>query len=261
MPPTTSAVYLVDRDAEHASDSRYSNGKINFALDNMPTARTPWPFSIGQALEDFEVSATVNGGIASASYRRDGVNELSSSAPGWRQVSGPGTITFGNPAGANTGLTADQDGTYVVEFTAVDEEPDGESAYIAQARAVYVEGDGSGEGGDPPDGGGGDPPPSNSGDVRTVSGVLVRSSSAQLSGYVPDPTRGESTLAYILSDNSYRFFDGSAWVAFRAEAEATTLPSYGTLDAANAALAPGTLFRYDGTETERAEGSVGVATQ
>jgi hypothetical protein len=116
----TRRLYLVQRGRDNGGDPNENDGKLfTYSVDPLgggggPTNQAPIVSAGNDLARDLAASASLDGTVSD-----DGLpsGTLTTS---WSKVSGPGTVSFGNPNAIDTTATFSSVGTYVVRLTAND---------------------------------------------------------------------------------------------------------------------------------------------
>ena len=118
-------VVLHAKDLGHTHPPEYWNGRFDFFRKHFPsTLNAPWPWTptttgyfadAGTDISSSGSSTTLNGSI-----QVDGA-ENNSFPVEWKVVQGPGSVNFSNANAKNTDASFSASGTYVLSFTAFDD--------------------------------------------------------------------------------------------------------------------------------------------
>ena len=104
--PADGSYTIQSRATDNANNVETPGTGVTVAVDNTPPAVSAGGDKAANAVFTQTATATdATSGVASVS---------------WSKVSGPGTITFGTPTALSTTISANGDGTYVIQFTATD---------------------------------------------------------------------------------------------------------------------------------------------
>ncbi|MEV6286309.1 PKD domain-containing protein [Kribbella sp. NPDC051770] len=111
--PSQWNLYLVDRGVDNDTNPAENDGK----LYEMSVALPPIPNLVPVVSAGADKSTHVGAPVA---LRAEVWDDGPSTSVGWQLVSGPGTVTFGTPAAAETAATFSAPGTYVVRASGSD---------------------------------------------------------------------------------------------------------------------------------------------
>lgn len=122
----TPKILLHALELDHSHPEEYWVGRYDFFRRFFPstlnTASFPYAPSTQGYLIDAGDDLVIQGNNTSLSgiIEKDNVVNGSNLNPFWKKKSGPGTVSFSNPNNYNSTATFSQTGTYVLEFTGVD---------------------------------------------------------------------------------------------------------------------------------------------
>ena len=116
--PTEMSIYIVDRGVDNNADPNENDGRV-FEMSGSqspPVNQAPLINSGSDQTITLPGNATLD-----ATVNDDGLpNPPANVTTTWSRTSGPGTVTFGNPAAVDTTASFSSDGTYVLRLTAND---------------------------------------------------------------------------------------------------------------------------------------------